>query len=382
MHTHSRRGFLRTVLGGCWTGAAVLEQALFRATHARAQSSPALPALFDIEKVADGVYAALARPQALLNCNAVIFENASDLLILDTHSKPSAVVSLVSQIRREITKKPVRYVVASHFHWDHAQGMPAYRKIAPHADLVASEATRRLLSEHAATRLKASLEQSQKSLAEARDKLGKAATPAEKSHWQRTVRETGDYLAEMKNFAPELPNVTLQENLILHDKAHELHLAFRGRGHTAGDVVVWCPQKKVVATGDLLHSFAPFLGDGYPREWPRTLLRVAEFDFAHVAGGHGEVHHSRDRLYQMANYIEELTEAVARGKRDGRTLEQLQKSIPPASLKTLADGGYGSLAARNILKYRSLPPGLGEAEVLADAVGSNIAQIFAALERG
>jgi len=49
---------------------------------------------------------------------------------------------------------------------------------------------------------------------------------------------------------------------VLHDPAHELHLLRRGRGHTAGDVIVFCPQKKVVATGDLLHCFLPFLNDG------------------------------------------------------------------------------------------------------------------------
>jgi glyoxylase-like metal-dependent hydrolase (beta-lactamase superfamily II) len=139
---HSRRGFLKRTLGACWTGAALMEQAVFRANHARAQAVDGLPTLFDIEKVADGIYAAIARPETLLNCNAAIFENSADLLIVDTHSKPSAVTALVSQIRREITKKPVRYVVNSHFHWDHTQGTAAYRKIAPHADVVASEASR------------------------------------------------------------------------------------------------------------------------------------------------------------------------------------------------------------------------------------------------
>src|SRR5437868_9349515 len=101
MSPSSRRGFLRKTLGICWTSAALLEQAILRGAQARAQAgSRALPALFDIEKVADGIYAAIAHPQALINCNACIFENAADILIVDTHSKPSAVAALVAQIRR------------------------------------------------------------------------------------------------------------------------------------------------------------------------------------------------------------------------------------------------------------------------------------------
>src|SRR3954466_14805034 len=139
----TRRGFLRATLGTYWTGAALLEQSVFRATQARAQASPNLPSLFNIYKVADRVYAAVAKPAAVLNCNAAIFENSRDLLVVDTHSKPSAVISLVAQLRREVTRKPVRYIVNSHFHWDHTQGGSGYRKINPQAQIVSSEATDR-----------------------------------------------------------------------------------------------------------------------------------------------------------------------------------------------------------------------------------------------
>jgi alkyl sulfatase BDS1-like metallo-beta-lactamase superfamily hydrolase len=128
MHPHSRRGFLRQTLGACWTGAALLDQAVFRAARARAQSAAALPELFDVEKVADGVWAAIARPTALINCNAAIFETGAGLMIVDTHSKPSAVASLVSRIRRGISDKPVRWIVNTHFHWDHTQGTPTYKR--------------------------------------------------------------------------------------------------------------------------------------------------------------------------------------------------------------------------------------------------------------
>src|SRR5947209_8371108 len=176
MPTDSRRGFLRATLGACWTGAALLEQSAFRANQARAQAADGLPSLFDLQKVADGIYAAVAKPEVLLNCNAAIFENSADLLIVDTHSKPSAVSALVAQIRREISKKPVRYIVNSHFHWDHTQGAGAYRRIAPHADLVSSEATRRLISENGAQRLKESVDATKNALERYKQQLSNATS--------------------------------------------------------------------------------------------------------------------------------------------------------------------------------------------------------------
>ena len=379
----NRRGFLRLTLGSAWTGAALLEQAIFRATAARAQSDGVnLPKLFDIEKLADGVYAAIAEPAPLINCNAVIFEQDRDLMIVDTHSKPSAAISLLSQIRRDVSPKPVKYIVNSHFHWDHTQGNGAYRRIAPNADVVSSEVTRQLLSGNGAQRMKASVEQAQSALAGYKDSLAKATTPEAKAYFTEVAASTRDYISEMNSFQVELPNVTLKDDLILHDKAHDLHLAFRGRGHTAGDVVVFCPQKKVVATGDLLHGFAPFIADGYPMSWPRTLLTVAGFDFEHVVGGHGGVQHSKKVLHQMAAYIEDATEAVAKGKRAGKTADTLQKAIRPADLKSLTRDGYGAFLASSIRKYRSLPPGMTEQQILDAAVASNIGDIYAALDRG
>jgi cyclase len=365
----TRRGFLKSSLGVCWTSAALLEQSVFRATQARAQARPNMTRLFEIQKVADGVYAAIAQPAAVLNCNAVIFENSEDLLVVDTHSKPSAVVSLVSQLRAEVTKKPVRYVVNSHFHWDHSQGTPAYRKMDPHAQVISSEATRRLLAENGAERLKQSLEQMRGNL----DRIEKQRSQTKDTNQARALQEQEQgikaYLAEMANYTPELPNLTFERDLVLHDKAHDLHLAFRGRAHTLGDIVVFCPQKKVVATGDMIHSMLPFIGDGFPREWPQTMKSVAELPFDFVAGGHGPVQRGKDRLREMAGYIEEVTGLVEREKE--KPLAQLQSSIVPSSLKTIS-GGYGKFLLGNFSASGSADP----AAALAARVRNNVAQVY------
>src|SRR5215469_18238983 len=108
-HHHSRRDFFRHSFGGILAGATVFEEAFLRASWARAQAQTATATLFDIEKVADGVFAALAKPAALTNCNAVIFVLSRDVLVVDAHSQPSAAAVLLAQIKKEVTDTPVRY---------------------------------------------------------------------------------------------------------------------------------------------------------------------------------------------------------------------------------------------------------------------------------
>src|SRR5271154_1789013 len=105
-HGHSRRDFFTRSFGGILAGASLFEEAFLRATWARAQSPGASTELFTIEKVTDGIYAALARPQVLTNCNAAIFVNAADVLVVDAHSKPSAAAALIAQIKKDVTTKP------------------------------------------------------------------------------------------------------------------------------------------------------------------------------------------------------------------------------------------------------------------------------------
>jgi cyclase len=376
MHAHSRRGFLRQTLGAVWTSAAILDQAVFRAAHATAQSAASSATLFDIEKVADGVYAALARPQALINCNAAIFENANDVLIVDTHSKPSAAAALVAQIRKTITTKPIRYIINTHFHLDHTQGAPAYSKLAPHADVIACAATRNLLAEVGASRAKESVEAARKSLDDYRQKLAAAKSADVKAYYQAMARETTGYIKQMQGYEPVLPNITFDQGLVIHDRAHELRLSFSGRGHTAGDIVLCSPEKRVIATGDLLHGFLPTLLDGYPKEWPGTLRAVGKMEFDHVLPGHGAVQHSRQPLGHMVAYLEEITEKVERGKQSGRTSLELQKEITPQSLATLQSENYGVFVGETLLKYMANPPGTTLAEVVADGVRGNVDHIY------
>jgi glyoxylase-like metal-dependent hydrolase (beta-lactamase superfamily II) len=364
-HSHSRRDFFQKLAGGAMAGASVLEMGFFRAAVARAQAPAAGAQLFDIQKVADGVYFALAHPQALTNCNAAIFVNAQDVLVVDAHSKPSAAASLIAQIKKEVTPKPVRYLVDTHFHWDHTQGDAAYKATGNKVEIIASETTKQLLAQNARNRLKESLDGVPKIIDTLQARLAKASSAAQKNFFQEQIRLAQAYQAEMKSFTPELPDITFAKEHVIKDKAHDLHIQFHGRAHTAGDVAVFCPQQRVVATGDAIIGFLPNIADGYPRDWPGTISSIGGLSAGHILPGHGTVQSGHDRANQLKNYIEELTAMVDTGKKAGKSLAELQKSITPSSLKTLQSNGYGAFVT----------------DTMEDRLSANVEAIYKNLDR-
>jgi glyoxylase-like metal-dependent hydrolase (beta-lactamase superfamily II) len=381
MHRHSRRGFLARTLGAVWTSASLLERSVLRAAQARAQSKAPQPVLFDIEKVADGVYGAVARGRALINSNAAIFELADGLLIVDAHAAPSAVHALTAQIRREVTSKPVKYVVTSHLHGDHTQGLPAYRAIAPSADIIACAKTRDLLVELGPARLKSAVDGARSSVENLKRRLAAAKSAEEKAWLEEMTAQTQAFVDEMRDVPVELPNVTFQDHMTIHDRSGDLHLTFRGRGHTAGDIVLYCPQKKVVATGDLMHSFFPTIGDGYPRDWPGTLKSIDELEFDSAVGGHGGVLHGKDRVMQWRVYFDEMIETVGRAKQSQTPLDRMLAESSPASFKSLAAGGFGDYLTSNVKRLDFRLQLNTPAEVTARGLRDNLTSVYRNWER-
>lgn len=376
-HSQHRRDFLRVLIGGPLAGASILELAWHRAAWARAIAPAADPRLFDIEKVADGVYCALARPQAVVNPNSAIFVNSNDVVVVDAHSKPSATAALIAQIKKEITPNPVRYVVNSHFHWDHIQGSQAYRADGGKIDFIASEPTSQLMSDLGQKRLKASLDEISKQIDDMRSRAGKSGSAGEKAFCEEQIRQMQDYQSEMKNVTLELPTITFAKSYVITDKAHELHIEFHGKAHTAGDVVVFCPEKRVIATGDMIHSGLPYIADAFPKSWPKTMDSVARLGFDKICPGHCPVL-DRQRMTDMRNYIEELTEKVEAGKKAGKSIADLQNTITLASLKSMQSNGYGKYMSDNEYKYF---PSFGPPMPLQDGVNTNIAEVYNNLDK-
>jgi hypothetical protein len=111
--------------------------------------------------------------------------------------------------------------------------MPSYRKLAPGAEVLASAATRKVIEQQAVKRLGASLESSRAKLEQVRQALGNAQTEEEKAYCRRFIAELEAYLREMQGWTPELPHISFEDHMVIHDRAHEIHLVFKGARRAA-----------------------------------------------------------------------------------------------------------------------------------------------------
>jgi glyoxylase-like metal-dependent hydrolase (beta-lactamase superfamily II) len=139
--------------------------------------------------LAYGVYAAIAKPTYRGNCNAAIILLEDGVLVVDTHSKPSAARALIAQIKK-LTDKPVKYVVNTHFHYDHYQGNEAYPSAWPAGiEIISSEATRANIQRLGIPRIKNEIVSMPQEIASLKNDLEKAPNAEKKEAIRKNIAQ-------------------------------------------------------------------------------------------------------------------------------------------------------------------------------------------------
>ncbi|MCL5288644.1 MAG: MBL fold metallo-hydrolase [Acidobacteria bacterium] len=288
---------------------------------------------FDIVKVADGVYAAVGR--AGVASNGAFIVNKEDVLVVDTHFRPSWAKDLIAEIRK-VTNKPVRYVVNTHWHNDHVQGNQAYVSVfGPGVEYISQHSAREDMVGKAIPSVQEQLTKAvpdriastEKMLAEGKTTSGTPLTDQGRANLTARLGSDKAYLEELKSVQIALPTITFERSLVLYKPDRTIHILFFGKGHTRGDVVVYLPKEKVVVTGDLLTNGIPFMRDAYPSQWIATLDSVRNLDWNTAATGHGPVQSGKEQVDKLLAYMNDMVAAVKDAIGKGMSLEQTSASI-------------------------------------------------------
>jgi glyoxylase-like metal-dependent hydrolase (beta-lactamase superfamily II) len=187
------------------------------------------------------------------NTGIVIGDDA--VLVADTQATPAMAQDVIRRIR-EVTDKPIRYVVLTHYHAVRVLGASAYQP----QQIIASADTRDLIVER-----------------------GEQDKASEIGRFPRLFRN-------VESVPPGLtwPSITFSGKLTLWLGKLEVQLLQLGRGHTKGDTVVWLPQERTLLAGDLVEFDAtPYAGDAYFSDWPQTLDNLAALKPLALVPGRG-----------------------------------------------------------------------------------------------
>ncbi len=198
---------------------------------------------------------------------------------------------------REVTDKPVKYVVMSHYHAVRVLGASAYRP----QEIIASEDTRDLIVERGAQDMKSEIERF--------PRLFRAVETIPGLTW---------------------PTITFKGEMTVWLGKLEVKLLQLGRGHTKGDTVAWLPQQKILFSGDLVeYGATPYAGDAYFQDWPNTLDKLAALQPVALVPGRGDALTTpqlvRDGLAGTKSFISELYASVKAGAAAGKDLRTVYK---------------------------------------------------------
>ena len=244
------------------------------------------------DKLSDHAYAYTAEGDP--NTGVVVGDNA--VMVIDTQATPVMAQDVIRRIR-EVTDKPIRYVVLSHYHAVRVLGASAYK--AEH--VIASRDTYELIRERG--------EQDMKSEIERFPRLFCAVESVPGLTW---------------------PNVVFKKRLTLWLGELQVEIMQLGRGHTKGDTVVWLPQDKILFSGDLVeYETTPYAGDAYLAEWPDTLDNIAALKPQQLVPGRGAALRTpeavRAGLDGTDRFVSEMFESVKRGVDAGLDLNTVYR---------------------------------------------------------
>lgn len=245
------------------------------------------------EKLAEGVYTIRHKdsPDTFPQGNTTVIIGDREVLVVDSCYLPSSAKEDIAQIR-QWTNKPVRYLVNTHWHYDHTMGNGVYWEAFPGLSIIAHRETAKQSANYNPgwfERFPRRADVFKKILSDGKDNNGKILSEGEKKEYNDAIKGLEPVQAEFKLLNDKTPNFTFDSELSINLGNREVQIKHLGRGNTAGDAVVYLPKEKILISGDLVVYPVPYMFGGYPSDFIKTLNRLNQLDFQTIVPGHGEV---------------------------------------------------------------------------------------------
>jgi len=284
---------------------------------------------FQIERLADGVYAAVASELGHAICNAGIVDIGDKTIVFDTFISPNAAKDLL-EAAEQLTSHKVACVVNSHYHEDHIRGNQVF---SPDVDIISTIWTREAIAQNEPKEISREKENVPKGIIDTQLKLD-----AEKNlKRRRELAFLSVYYRAMIESHPQLktrlPNITFEHKLVIHGKQKTVEL-LPFVGHTASDIVLYLPEEKIAFMSDLLFiNIHPYLPSGSPADWKQSLNKIEALGIKTAVPGHGPVGRSAD-LSLMTQYIQSLESIATNMVKSGKSAKELYLQPIPSPFET------------------------------------------------
>jgi len=261
------------------------------------------PKKVSFSRLSENAYAYTAEGDP--NSGVVIGDDS--VLVVDTTATPVMARALIGHIR-QVTDKPIRHIVLSHYHAVRVLGASAYKSEGCE-HILASRGTYELIVERGAQDMQSEIERF--------PRLFQAVESIPGLTW---------------------PNLTLDTEITLRLGKLEVNIMHLGPGHTRGDTVVWLPQQRILFSGDLVeYQAAAYTGDAQLQEWPATLDQLRALKPEKLVPGRGPALENSDRVSAAFDYTTDFVttlfacarESVAAKKTLKETFQYTRSKMDP-----------------------------------------------------
>ena len=259
-----------------------------------------------------------------LDGNSIAITSRDGVLVFDSNGTPGAAGAVLAQIRA-ISDRPVRYVVNSHWHWDHWYGTEVYQRAFPGVGIIAHEKTRELMIGPAIEFNRPGVE---------RDLPGYVASVEQRAAADPALKELAAddrfFLEQKRNVHLAFPTMTFTDRLGIDLCERHIEVLNYGRGVTPGDALVYLPAEKVLLVGDLIVNPITFALACYPSERVQALERIDRLDASVIVTGHGAPLHDKTLLHATLDVFRTLLREGRAARARGVTADQAKEDVFPA----------------------------------------------------
>jgi glyoxylase-like metal-dependent hydrolase (beta-lactamase superfamily II) len=298
---------------------------------------------FNWEKVSDGVWFGVTKPNSFQTGNTVIISlPGSGSMVVDSHNSEYLAAEIIAKVK-EVAPGPVRYLINTHLHQDHVGGNIAFKKAFPKVEIIAHRNTCWGIPDKTVPRMKLRVEPMTKQLDDMRKARAVAAEAGkDTADMDRQIAGTALYLDDAKSFDWVMPTTCLDfkpgQVRTITAGSRKIEIRYLGRGHTAGDLVVYLPKERILAPGDLWSEGGNVLlnsgldgRDGSVLDVPATLKAVRAINFDVALPGHRALIRGKESLDQAIAFTEKFNAQILESHLRGETVEEAMKAMPSPS---------------------------------------------------
>ena len=253
------------------------------------------PFVFEFEEIAPGVWAGVRpdSPRFPVMGNTTFVISDEGVVVYDGGGMPAMSEQVIEKIR-SLTNKPVTHVVTSHWHGDHNFGVFRFAEEFANVQFIAHEFTRDVMNSTRIAYIDRGPQYIEKNLAKFQeivdlgvDADGNEVSDVDRAIYQRIINDADVIDAEARRARVTPPDVVFTDKYVIGSGSRTIELLFLGHANTAGDIVMWLPDEKIVATGDIVVLPSPYAYNMPPRAWAQTLRNLKALEYETLVPGHG-----------------------------------------------------------------------------------------------